>query len=90
MYIDENRGEIWVGDKSTRNLELKREQWQSGNDGEEVLQVGHKYSRGIKLLVSVEGHSRHNSKLTGKSKIALASNHRSSSILSSLEKSSAA
>lgn len=49
MYIDENRGEIWVGDKSTRNLELKREQWQSGNDGEEVLQVGHKYSRGIKV-----------------------------------------
>lgn len=49
MYVDENRGETWVGDKSTRNLELKREQWQSGNDGEEVLQVGHKYPRGIKV-----------------------------------------
>jgi hypothetical protein len=49
MYADENQGETWVGDKSTRNLELKREQWQSGNDGEEELQVGHKYFRGIKV-----------------------------------------
>lgn len=49
MHVDENWGETWVGDKSTRNLELKREQWQSGNDGEEVLQVGHKYSRGMKV-----------------------------------------